>query len=187
MMSDKRKNGKRYPLLLQKRLNEQVFWPSTLILVVGGGLLIWNPAGLEPYRPYLPVILVGTGLILVLTYILRLRAYAQCRSDGLRVQFPFLRLDIPYHEINTTRPTEFFRMFPPKQVRATQRAFLSPLFGRTVVILEMEQLPHPRAWLRLWMSEYMLPPDAVGLVLPVVDWMAFRTELDEFKARQHYR
>lgn len=183
-MKDESNAGKRHPLLLQRRLNEQVFWPSILILAVGGGLLIWNPDELVPYRPYLSIILVGVGLLLMLTFVLRLRAYVRCRSEGLSLRLPFLRLHIPYDEIKNTRPTEFFRMFPPKRVRWTQRAFLAPLFGKTVVILELERLPRPRAWLRLWMSEFMLSPDVVGLILPISDWMAFRNEMDEFKARR---
>jgi hypothetical protein len=57
---------------------------------------------------------------------------------------------------------------------------------RTVVVVELEQLPHRRAWLRLWMSEYMLCPDTAGLALLVDDWIALRMALDEFSTRQRH-
>lgn len=178
-----RKRGNRHTLLFQRRLNEQVFWPSILIVAICAAFFIWKPAGMEPYRSYLTVTLIGTGLILVLTFFFRLRAYAQCRRNKLRVQCPFYRLDIPYREIKTTRPSELYHVFPPEEQRWTQRRFLEALWGRTMVIVEMDQLPSSRFWLRLWMGKYLLCPDTVGLVIPVRDWMAFRAELDEFKFR----
>jgi hypothetical protein len=177
--------GKRHPLLLQQQLNEQSFWPSILILAVSAALLIWNPTQAESYRPYLVLLVLGSGLILIATYWLRLRAYAQCRVDGLHVQLPFQRMTIPYEEMNIIRPTELYRMFPPMTQRWTQRSFLKPLFGKTVLVVEMDKLPRSRAWLRLWLSPYMVCPDAEGLVIPVRDWMAFRTDLDEYRARYH--
>lgn len=178
------KRGKRHPLLFQQRLNEQIFWPSILIIGLSSALLIWNPARLEPYRSTLSLALVSTGLTLALTFLYRLRAYAQCSSDSLLIQLPFHRLTIPYTGIKTVRPTELYRMFPPEQQNWTQRSFLRGLFGETVIVVEMEQLPRSHVWLRLWMSKYMLCPERVGLVLAVRDWLAFRAQLDEFKARR---
>jgi hypothetical protein len=74
-------------------------------------------------------------------------------------------------------------MFPPDRQRWPQRYFLRALFGKTVVVVEMGHLPRPKIWLRFWMSKYMLCPDRTGFVLAVQDWMAFRAELDEFRAR----
>lgn len=176
--------GKRHPLLLQQEFSAQNFWLCVLLLAVSGGLIAWNPAPLTPYRPHLIAILVATGLILILTLLLRLRAYAQCRESGLVVQLPFLRLHIPYSQVKTSRLALFYRTFPPAEQRWTQRRFLRNLWPRTVVVVELERLPRPRLWLRLWLSQYMLCSDVVGLVLPVRDWMAFHTEFDEFRIRR---
>lgn len=176
--------GKRHPLLLQQEFSAQNFWVCVLLLAVSGGLIAWNPLPFTPYRPHLIAILVASGLVLILTLLLRLRAYAQCRENGLVVQLPFLRLHIPYSQVKTSRPALFYRTFPPAEQRWTQRRFLRNLWPRTVVVVELEQWPRPRFWLRLWLSKYMLCPEAVGLVLPVRDWMAFRTELDEFRIRR---
>jgi extradiol dioxygenase family protein len=171
--------GKRHPLIFQRRLNEQVFWPCILILILCGGLLIWNPAGVERYRSTLQVVLVGTGLILIFTFVLRLRAYVQCRSTGLWLQLPFYHVAIPYQDIKATRLTELYRMFIGDQLGWGQRRFLEPILGKTVVILELEEQPLPPRARQLWLARAMICPNEIGLIMAVDDWLTFRTELDE--------
>lgn len=177
------KRGSRHPLLLHQRFSEVNFWTCLLIMAAAGALLVWNPARLEPYRPHLSMILAATGLILVLSFAFRLRSFAQCRENGLRIQFPLYRLTIPYEDIRASRPSDFYRVFPPREQPRIQRHFLETLLAKTVVVLELGQLPRSRSWLRLWMSRYMLSPESEDLVLPVRDWIAFRAELDDFRSR----
>jgi hypothetical protein len=92
-------------------------------------------------------------------------------------------MTIPYGKIRDARATELLQLFPPEEQRWTQRHFLRPIYSRTVLVLELEALPRPKTWLRLWMSKYMLSPNEVGMVIPVWEWMAFRAELDEAMAR----
>lgn len=174
---------KRHPLLYQQRLSEQYFWPAILTVALSATLLAWNPAKLEPYRFYLAVALICCGLVLVLTFAYRLRAYATLTEDAIQVRLPFHRFEIRYNEIKNVRPTELFRMYPPGRQRWTQRRFLQPLLGATVLVIELDELPRPTAWLRLWMTPYMLSPDKIGVILAVRDWMGFRAELDEHRAR----
>ncbi len=174
---------KRHPILFQQRFNEQTFASCVLILIILAALFILNPPRLDPVRANLAVVLVGTGLILILTFLYRLRAYVQCLPDGLKIQLPFYSLTIPYQQIKGVRPTELFRMFPPAKQRWSPRHFLRSLFGETVVIVEMEELPSSPFILRLWMTKYMLSPETTGLNLAVRDWLDFRTELDELRAR----
>jgi hypothetical protein len=184
-----RTHGDHVSLLLNKRFSELIFWQCIVIMVTSAILLTWTPAALESKRLYLAPILVGTGLILVLTLLFRLRAYAQCRARELWIQVPFAHLSIPYNEIRATRPNDFYHLFPPKEQPRIQRRFLKPLLGLTAVVIDMEKLPRSKAWLRLWMSKYMILPDSVGLILPVRDWIAFRIELDDFRSRNrdyHY-
>ena len=180
------KSGKRHPLLLYQQFNEQVFWPSILIFGICAGLLVWNPAPFQPHRVPLGIMLAGTGLILALTFVFRLTAHAQCRLDGLRVQTPFQRLTIPYAEIRLTRPSQLYHIFPPDTQRWTQRHFLAPLWGKTAVVVELAELPRRASWLRLWMGKYLICSDVTGLALLVRDWMAFRSELDEFITGQRH-
>ena len=182
------KRGKRHPLLYHQRLGEQYFWPAILTVGVSTALLVWAPDKLAPYRLVLIVALACCGLVLVLTLLFRLRAYAQCTAHAVRVRLPFYHFEMPYGEIKTVRPTELFRLFHPQELRWTQRRFLSPLLGTTVLVVELEELPNRTAYLRLWMNKYMICPDRVGVIIAVRDWMGFRAELDEFLARrQHAR
>jgi hypothetical protein len=181
------RRGKRHPLLFQQRFSEQNFWPALLLFTLSAASLLLHPARLESYRTLLQVVAFVAGLILVLTLIFRLRAYVQCQSNQLYMQLPLYHLSIPYAQITTVRPTELFRMFSPAQQKWPQRRFLRSLFGETVVVIEVDHLPRSPLWLRLWMSKYMLCPERPGFVLPVRDWIAFRTELDEFRARQRRR
>ena len=176
--------GKRHPLLYHRRLSEQYFWPAILTVAASTALLVWAPAKLEPYRLLLTMALACCGLVLVLTLLFRLRAYAICSVHRVRVRLPFYHFDIPYSEIKNVRPTELFRLFHPRDQRALQRRFLAPLLGTTVLVIELDELPNRTAWLRLWMNKYMLCPDRVGVIIAVRDWMGFRAELDEFRARR---
>lgn len=181
-----RDRGKRHPLLYHQRLSEQYFWPAVLVVAISGGLLIWNPGKLEPYRLVLTVSLACCAMVLVLTLLFRLRAYAVCTDHALQVQFPFYRVKVPYRAMKAVRPTELFRLFPPREQGWAQRRFLMGILGATVLVIELDELPKRVAWLRLWMSKYMLCPDRVGLVIAVRDWLDFRSELDEFRARQRH-
>jgi hypothetical protein len=181
------KQGPRRPIVLHQTLNEQIFWPAILIFAGCLALLIWNPPEFQVYHAHLIVIAVGTGLILVLTFLFRLRAYVQCLDEGLLIQLPFLRLDIPYREIKATRPDQIGRVFPAEEQRWTQRRFLRWLWGHTAVVVELKQLPRPRRWLKMWTGPYLIHPQEESLVLPTRDWIAFRAELDEFLARARRR
>ncbi|MGD8397607.1 MAG: hypothetical protein PVG11_01985 [Anaerolineae bacterium] len=125
-------------------------------------------------------------MILILTFLFRLRAYVRCLKDDLLIQLPFHRLVIPYREIRRSRPSDLYRIFDPREQRGTQLRFLEPLFGKTVLVLEMERLPAPRRQLQIWMSKYMLLPEDEGLVIPVHDWIAFDRALEELKTRSFH-
>ena len=178
--------GARHPLLLYQRWNEQVIWPCILIMLICALLLVWAPDRLPGQRLKLAVALVGSGAILVLTYAYRLTAYVQCWTDGLRIQVPFYQMTIPYEAIRTTRPTDFFRLFPPRRVPRLQRNYLWLIMGSTVIVLDLDELPYPRSWLRLRLGRYMLHPNAPGVLVTVPDWIAFRGELDERRTQHRY-
>lgn len=177
--------GRRYPLLLQRRLSAMLFWPALLIGLLITVLAILSPPGIEAYWPYLLVAGIGGWAVAILSLWFSLRSYARCRPDGLCIRLPFYELVVPYRDIQSTRLAQFGRQFPPENERWSRRRFLEPLSFTTVVVVELEALPAPRRRLRLWMSHYLLSPDTPGFMLPVRDWLGLRSELDEFRSRRH--
>lgn len=177
---DKPKRGKRHGLLIYRQLHDQLFWLSIVIIAIGVALLVWNPAELQ--RDYLLITVAALVLLLVLTFMFRLLAYVQCQTKGLLIRTPLQRLLVPYGDIRLARPTLLYQEFPPSEQGWNWRHFLDPLYGKSVIVIELEKLPRPAAWLKLWMGKYLVCPDVVGLALLVPDWMALRTEFDEYLA-----
>jgi hypothetical protein len=182
----RKRMGRRHSLLYQQRFNEMIFWPAILIVAVTAALLVWHPPELASYRALFALSFAVAILVLILTYLYRLRAYVRCRERDLLVQLPFYRLTIPYTQILKSRPAELYRLFPPGDQRGTQNTFLDPLFGLTVLVIEVSNWPASHRQLRLWLSKYMLSPDRPGVVLAVRDWIALDTELEEIRARSQY-
>lgn len=182
----RKRTGRRYRLLYQQRFQEMIFWPAILIVVLTAALLVWQPPELHPYRGLFVLALTVSILVLILTLFFRLRAYVRCRDRDLLIQLPLYRLTIPYTEIKKSRPAELLRLFPPSEQRDTQNRFIEPLFGHTVLVVELSSLPVSDRQLRLWMSKYMINPDHAGIVLAVRDWMALDTEMEERRARSQY-
>ncbi|HSJ53383.1 MAG TPA: hypothetical protein VLC52_06510 [Anaerolineae bacterium] len=181
------RRGRRHPLLLQKRLQAMLFWPALLIALITTALVILEPPGIEAHRLYLVVAGIGGWALAILTLWFSLRAHVYCCADGLRLRFPFYELLIPYRDIQSTRLAQLGRQYPPQGESWSRRQFLEPLFPSTVVVVELESLPAPRRQLHLWMSRYVLSPDTPGFMLPVRDWLAFRSELDEFRSRSYMK
>lgn len=180
------RRSRRHRLLFQQRLAEMVFWPGLLIVVLCIALLLWAPPALAAGRPRLIVAAMAAGVIALFSQWLSLRAYVHCRADGLRLHLPLRRWTIPYDQIQSTRLVELTRQFPPENEPWSRRRFLEPFAGTTAVVVELDRLPATRSRLRLWMSPYMLSPQIPGLLLPVRDWLTFRGELDEFRARSYH-
>jgi hypothetical protein len=178
------RRGRRYPLLLQRRLRAMLFWPALLIALLTTVLVVLSPPGLEAYRPTLAAAGIGGWSVAILTFWYSQRAFVCCCTDGLWLRLPFYQVIIPYHDIQSTRLAQFGRQFPPENEPWSRRHFLEPLFLSTVVVVELPALPAPRRQLRLWMSRYLLSPDTTGFMLPLRDWLGFHGELDEFRSRR---
>jgi len=181
-MAPTRKRGTRFRLIYYRRLFRYYRGLLLLLSLVALAVFIWNPPELASRRlwslpvVFIPLLLLGAG------FIAQMLAHVQCRGSYLVIQLPLYQLAVGYGRIKNTRPTEFFRIFPPKKQSAARRRILEPFWGQTVLVLELKQYPLPKAWLRLWMDKYMFLPDSPGFVLLVDDWMAFHRQLDDFSA-----
>jgi hypothetical protein len=179
--------GRRYPLLLHRRLRTMLFWPALLIALLSMALVVLLPSAIEEQRAYFLVLGLGGAAVATMTLWLSLRAYVCCLSGGLWLRLPFYELLIPYRDIQSTRLSQLGRQYPPESEPWSRRRFLEPLYYCTVVVVELNALPAPRRKLQFWMSRYLLCPDVPGFMLPVRDWLGLRSELDEFRSRSYFQ
>jgi len=134
---------------------------------------------LEPPLDILPVIgLVGVLAFAMFAFIVRNMGYIQAQADYIRLVTPFLNLRISYQRVRSVRPSNVAQVFPPGQLRGTQRRFLEPFFGKTAVLLELKGYPVSTFFLKLFLVRSMFLPQGTGFVLVVPDWMALSTEID---------
>ncbi len=173
------KAGRRYRLLPQMRFAQSYLGISLTLLLVSAGLFIWNPPVLSIMRPVLLVTAVLGALILTMVVLIRMTSFVVCEEDGFLLHFPFRSFLVPYAKIRAIRPDAFHRIFPPGQQSSWQQAVMSGVWSRTVIAVDLVELPWPRRELRVWGGKYLLQPGIPGIVLAVEDWIALRSELDQ--------
>ncbi len=185
-MAKRRRRGKRYPLLIYRRLFSLYAGPLVMLFLVSaaplGATFVWELPRLQPIRWTLVIIAVISILLLLALFVARWLAFVRCRTNSLLIQVPLYQVVISYGRIRLTRPVEFARIFPPRGQTWSQRRFLESLWGRTVIVVETKGLPLPRWWLRLWLSKYLLLPHDSGFVFAVEDWMGLSQEIDSFRS-----
>ncbi len=179
------KAGKRHPLLIYRRTMDRALAAAVLLgilIVVAWGWIYFG----EPQRmATISIWLIAGGIVAlifaVFAFLARWMAYVQARSDHLRVVTPFLNLKVSYRRVRSVHPADFNQLFPPNQASWSQRNYLEPFFGMTVVVVELSSYPLKRAMLRLFLPKQMFSNGMPGLVFLVPDWMALSTELDSLQ------
>lgn len=186
-MTRKRK-GQRFTLLLYQRAMDRL-WKTTLILgLLLAGLWWQAPAGWVIPIPaaYEGWVFVAAVVVLAFTLfalLARRMTYVQARHDHLRLITPFLRLKISYRRVRSVHPAEFHQLYPPGAMNWSERRFLEPFIGETVVVVELFDYPLPPTVLRFFLAPQIFHPQTVGLVLLVANWMQLSTEIDSFLAQ----
>jgi hypothetical protein len=170
----------RHVLLLYAR--QFALWrgPALLVAVLTGGLAVWAPGPLAALPVRIPF--AGLGILTLIIYIYALLgprfSYVQCRPEYLLVCTPLYRLAISYSRIRTTRPVPF----DPGPVRWSNRHLVEPYLGHTMVAMDLNRYPIKRRWLRLFLMEYLLPKNFVGLQFLVREWMALSLNIEVHRA-----
>ena len=175
--------GSRHPLLTYRRTIDRV-WKDTLVLaVVLAAASRWS---LVRKSGFLEINsddwLLTSALIAVtvctLAFLGRYFAYVQAGTSFFKVSTPFLRFKVAYRRMWSIHPVLFQQLFPPEDLSWSQRTFLEPFYGKTVLVVELRGFPLNPTLMRLFLPQAMFSPWTNGLVLIVPDWMKLSMELD---------
>ncbi len=126
----------------------------------------------------------GLAIFMSLLFLLMRRfAYVQLFKDYLRLATPFLRLNISYKRIRRAPPSNMGALFPRGSVSEWQADIIQPLAKMTAIVIELNALPMPRSFLRLFLSPlFFKDARSPHLVILVDDWMRFSAELDSMRS-----
>lgn len=185
---NKTSSGKRQPLLMVRRSIDRL-----LVAMLLFGLLlfaIWMVpllAGVGFISKAIQSVISVSAVVLVtlslFAFLARFRAFVQVRPSYLSIVSPLLQLNISFQRLRSAHPALIQQLFPPKESSWAQRAYLHPFYGKTAVVLELNEYPISKFILRLFLTGEMFSPHNSGFVLLVPDWMTFSTELDTFHGR----
>jgi hypothetical protein len=132
-----------------------------------------------------PMWLLGAAVVsfalAIFALLARFVAYVQICSDHINLVTPFLRTKISFRRIRNSHPVLLQQLFPAEKANWSQRSYLEPFYGKTVVEVELRGFPLSPVLLRLFLPAQMFSPKVEGLVFLVQDWMKFSTELDTFQ------
>lgn len=176
--------GNRHPLLLYKvvlsRFRRPTFMLSLLLLglwfPVSQGRLAWpDPSG----APWLFAGGTVAAVVWSFTLIGPQFAYAQARSNHLRIRTPIYRLNVSYRRVESTRAVKLGKEFSPGTVARGYRRLIEPFIDRTAVGVDLREHPlHPLV-MRLFLHPLFLAPGRTGLILIVEDWMKLSEEISD--------
>lgn len=176
--------GRRYPLLLYRRTIRPFRRLSLLLAILL--LILWQLVRASwvswPQSSGAPWLLAG-GLVSALLWLYTLLgprlAYAQPRSDHLRLQTPIYRLKISYRRILATRPVNLAKTFGSRDLGRSQRRLLEPFMDHTALGIDLRAYPLRPILLRLFFHPSLLAPDRTGFILIVDDWMKLSEQLSD--------
>lgn len=167
---------KRYALLVYRIYFERWSVLALLVLICAGGLWLWSPPQIRPYRDAL---LLGAGLgalTLVLGFALASLAFVAVGKNDLAIQLPLWRVRVPFAMMQVTR-TALIEQALPGKFKDDEVAAMSAL------VIEMREWPQSREVLKFWLGRLVT---ANALVLPVDDVLSLRRAVDAgiLKARE---
>ncbi len=186
----KQDQGKRFRLLIYERMWQR--WAFLSFLIIPASIAFWW------YSPALPIIsqkyqlltlvpALVAAVLLIYTLLARHLAWVQCKPHHLRIQTPFYPLVVSYGRIKDVHPRQFAQVFDPTEEKIARQDWLRPYWAETAVVVELSDFPLSRAWLRLWLSPYLMKPDSPGFVFMVEDWMGLSRQLDDRRTTRDMR
>jgi len=183
------KAGSRQPLLFYRRAMDRV-WQYTLFLGIFMGAAGWwsLPRSTTILGLHSDIWLLACAIlsfaVSIFAFFSRFFAYVQANVNYLQVATPFLRLRISYQRIRSIHPVLVQQVHPPEKAGWGMRTFITPFYGKTALVVELNSFPLNPFLLRLFIPKAMFATETTGLVLLVPDWMKLSTELDSLRGAQ---
>jgi hypothetical protein len=166
----------KHPLLIYRRLFSA--WRTTALLIAVTSVPLWwlapAPVNTLWLQAAFLTLTVVAGVLFVYTLVGPALSYVQCLPNHLLLSTPLYRLAISYRRIQTTRPVPF----APQGVRWTKRWLAESFAGQTALAVDLNGYPVERRFLRLWLNEFVLPQDLLGVLLLTPDWMHLSREIE---------
>ena len=178
--------GGRHPLLFYRRTMDRI-WKATLalgiLLIAVSAFSLVEPTqllGMSSDTWFFVAAAVALALS-IFAFFARFVAYVQAQPDSLKIVTPFLRFHVSYQRMRSVRPTLTQQVFPPEKSSWSQRSFLEPFYGKTILVVELKGFPISPGLLKLFLPDTMFARTTTGLVLMVPDWMQLSTDIDTFR------
>jgi len=168
----------KYPLIQYRRFQQMLFTPLMLLLLTSSALYVLPIPAFMNYRTYWLIIALVALVTLILCILMRRCSYVVLGEQGIEIKGLFRHLTVPYNQVKCTRLDVFGRLFRPEKQNWSQRSFLEPFWGETVVVVELKKLPLEEGLIRLLFGKYLFEPERKSLVLLVDNWIMLRTKLD---------
>ncbi|MBI5934948.1 MAG: hypothetical protein HY867_14680 [Chloroflexi bacterium] len=181
------RGGRRHGLVIYRVILNR-WWPETLGMGLILALIAWKtyqiPLGQnEPWRWQMLAGFAGVTVVAgIVLAAMRGMAYVQVFPQYVKLATPFMRLNISYKRVRRTTTTEMRALFPPGQMRGWKRDVVSPLGGRTAVVLELNGWPADPKMMRVFLSHFFFKDKTPHFVILVDDWMKFSTELESMRS-----
>ena len=181
------RGGRRHRLVIYREILNR-WWPETMGLGALLALVAWgtyrNPIGQsEPWRWQALAAFAGMTFIAgIILAAMRSMAFVQVFPQYLKLATPFMRVNISYKRVRRSTTAEMRALFPPERTRGWKRSVVSPLGGRTAVVLELNGWPADPKMMRIFLSHFFFKDKTPHFVILVDDWMKFSTELESMRA-----
>ena len=181
------RGGRRHRLVIYREILNR-WWPETMELGALLALVAWgtyrNPIGQsEPWRWQALAAFAGMTFIAgIILAAMRSMAFVQVFPQYLKLATPFMRVNISYKRVRRSTTAEMRALFPPERTRGWKRSVVSPLGGRTAVVLELNGWPADPKMMRIFLSHFFFKDKTPHFVILVDDWMKFSTELESMRS-----
>jgi len=175
--------GRRHSLVIYRALMNR-WWPATLSIAAGLGVLAWAVWRKNPLNAFRwQGLVICAGIMLALTvalYIFRGMAYVQAFPTHIKLKTPFLQINISYKRLQRYISTEFRTLFPPNKLRGWKRDLIAPLSSKTALVLELSGWPIDPRFIHLFLSPFFFKykDKTAHFVILVDNWMGLSAEID---------